>query len=152
LGGKKKKDKQLERFEKMAGEDEETKRLELAKTLNVRERLMRRLNYKVIEIPFEDDLGPFNLKCRTLTEREQRKVIQVQTSLVNITTLEKYEEVMEQLYSILAYPSGVCVDESLDVKFWKSGNFSSELPLQILLEVADKTRERLTETRSFRKK
>lgn len=138
----------LEELEKRAAEDEKQEKMELEKQFNVRERLMRR-SKKTFNIEFEDDLGKFNVKCRLLTEKEQRVFIKLSNEVNTIVDLEKYDALMNQVYELLAYPN-ICQEKSLSLKYWKDGEFSNDLPWILLSKAAQKTRELLTEAVTFR--
>ena len=146
--GKAKKPAVIEAYEK----DKQREQKDLEKQLSVRERLMRRVGQTVVEVPFKDDLGEFKVKCRLLSEYEQRKLVLLGAEITKIETPEDYDKKMGDLKRFLAYPSGVCLDPDLNLEFWKKGNYAMQDMLKIVTEVSKQTGQLVEETRSFRNK
>ena len=48
---------------KKAEKLEDKERLDLIQSLSIQQRLMRRLQYNIVKIPFEDDLGVFHIEA-----------------------------------------------------------------------------------------
>ncbi len=123
--------------------------------LTVRERLMRRVKHVIVEVMFEDDLGKFPIKCRLLTDHEQHTIIKWQEKLLNLrknpnVKSEEFDQVTSNFYEVLAYPNGVCVDETLDLEFWKQGNYGIDVPLKIIREVIESSNKTIQEAKTFR--
>jgi len=138
-------------FVKAYEKDKKREQKDLEKQLSIRERLMRRVGQMVVEVSFKDDLGEFKVKCRLLTEQEQRKLVGLGAEITKIDTPKQYDETMGQLKRFLAYPSGICLDSSLNLEFWKKGNYAMQDMLKIVTEVSKQTGQVVEETRSFRK-
>jgi len=136
-----------------AAEDEAKDKQKIIDSLSIRDRLMRRLEKAVIDVEFEDDLGTFIIRCRTLAEKEQRKVMYIQGEVKKISNPKQYAELMAKLFNFVAYPDGVCLEPELDMKFWKSGNYGVNDLFKLLASAIEGSTAMIREdTRSFRKK
>jgi len=147
--GKKKRLTLLER----ATADEDKDKQKLIDSLSIRDRLMRRLEKAVVEVEFEDDLGTFIIRCRTLAEKEQRKVMSIQGEVRNIKNPKQYADFMDELFKFVAYPDGICLEKELDMKFWKSGNYAVNDIFKLLASAIEGSTAMIrADTRSFREK
>ncbi len=132
-----------------AGEEKE--KLDLIKTLTVRDRLTRRYKYQFVEIPFSDDLGEFKIKCRLVSEREGQTFARMRDDLTGVTDTASYKKVMDKLISLIAYPDGIVQDASLDKEFFESGEYTSNDLFRIIGDAIRATAARIEDSRLFRK-
>jgi len=112
----------------------------------IRERLMRRLLYRVVEVEFEDDQGKFTIPIRLLSPAERRRLFEIQyrfTQLQNeinrVDKEEKLNMLREELEriddEICRFLEKICIDPDLDFEFWKRGEgFSMDVPAKLLSE------------------
>jgi len=145
------KKKPLTLLERATADEAEDKQ-KLIDSLSIRDRLMRRLEKAVVEVEFEDDLGTFIIRCRTLAEKEQRRVMNIQGEVRNIKDPKQYAEFMDELFKFVAYPNGICLEKELDMKFWKLGNYAVNDIFKLLASAIEGSTTKIREdTRSFRK-
>lgn len=150
-------DKNKEVFSKLkakADADDEKRNVELRLNLSVKERLMRSVKSNTVDVPFNDDLGGFTVKCRVPTWSEQEQLGRLKDLLENLKDPlnPKYDESKECFFRLFAYPNGICLDASLDMTFFKNGCFGMDFPLKLITSVVNATHKSLTDVGSFRKK
>ena len=132
---------------------EEKEREELIKTLNVRDRLMRRTYKKAVEIKLTDDLGEFVIRCRQFTWNEQRTIGGLQKELANFRgdiESEGYKDAELKFFKFVAYPDGICLDPELDMEFWTSGKFGIDVATEIFRQLTFAAQEEAKIAHSFR--
>lgn len=108
----------------------EQQRVELLRSLSVRERLERKLQTDEVKLEMEDDLGKFVLRFRKLSPAEHDEIAQIQQTLR--TNPEQARELTGRLYEII----GSASLDGLTREYWESGTgYSPDIFLTALLKV-----------------
>jgi hypothetical protein len=116
-------------------------------------------------VPLKDEAGEFNVKCRAFTVKEQSVVFGLLDELFKLSAaqkdpkvnspekvLERYKQAMATARSLIAYPTGICLDSELTLEFWGGGDYTSDLPFYIMRYVLDHQNEAVRNAMLFRKK
>jgi hypothetical protein len=111
------------------------------------DRLMNAVVDTPLRLPFKDAQGEFTVLCRRFTWEEQNKLKAIHDAS---RQPDQLQNVSDLLLELLAYPSGVCLDASLNLAFWKAGKYSQALPAQIINAVQSATTEEIQAARTFR--
>lgn len=129
--------------------------LNTAQNLSTAQRLSRRAKHETLKIPFEDDLGTFEIEIRIPTSAEldelmklQKKVGEAGKSLSPEGPAE-VDRISEELYKKM---EDLCTDPSLTAEFFKSGDFLGSDFGQIIKEIFIEEERRISNISSFRKK
>jgi hypothetical protein len=155
----------LAKLEALEKKDEERDEADLAAQMSVRERLMRRLKSNTVKIPFQDDLGEFNVEARLLSPDEQKTIgdyriqllkfrEELQKAPTDIKELIKLEkrgaELVQSIYELVA---DICIDKTLDFQYWKDGKgFNIDVPMRIINDVLIASQRTEADTAKFRPK
>lgn len=137
-----------------------------ANLLSTRQRLLKRLQNSITEIPFSDGTSEFNIEVRLLSPSEQQKILQLQLGLsryrvkmldskkLDPKDMEKAIKEAKQLLDKLNWwVAEVCVDPELTQEYWSKGEgFSSDVPARILAETLNASQSYAKDLRCFRKK
>ena len=148
---KKTKEKEEPAYMKLYREDQMQELEQALKVLDIRERLLAQVKLSSVDVSFNDKAGQFKVKCRILTDSEQRRILKLQENLAKIKSTADYENLINELYDMLAYPDGICQEPSLTKEFWRSGEFGTTVPLQIIADVLSQTNETMQQVSKFRK-
>ena len=156
--------KRLAKLEKAELKDGEREEAELVNQFSVRDRLMRRLKSNTVKIPFKDDAGEFSIEVRLLSPDEQRQVAKHRRELLILrreinqkpTEIEaikelgvRSENVLSAVYRLVAE---ICVDKSLNYKYWQAGKgFNTDTPFLLLNNASMLSQQSESETARFRR-
>jgi len=155
-------DERLEKFKKIAEADEAKEKAELIEALSAKDRLLRRLRFQTVQVPFTDDLGEFTIEARLLSPSESRRVSDLRMKLYKLSNQlrsgksekelnklkKESEDVVSELYEIVG---AVCIDPDLDAEYWKTGSgFNLDVPLRILDAVSGVSPAEAEATKKFR--
>ena len=120
------------------------------KAMTIRDKLMARTNKIFVNVNIEavDE----SIKCRLFKWKEEKQLNAIFKELQNKDITEQREKELEtEMFKLVAYPSGVCLDKTLTMDFWQSGDFNLDVPIMIARQVGLATKERIDEARFFRK-
>ena len=158
-----------EKLEKLASEGNKEAQMELAESLSVRDRLLRRLEKNTVFVPFTDDLGEFLIEIKLLNPKELDAVGKMYGKLVRHqikakqlgigkakentekqdTLIAEGNAIMGELYG---WVQQICVDQSLTKEYWEEGvSFTIDVPLALLRIAMAESQKAATDIRSFRK-
>jgi len=119
---------------------------DLEKQLSIKQRLLNRLRFRTVPVPFEDESGKFFIEVRLLSPSEQRRLFGIQQELAKLikqigeadsekkqkTIQKKIETLDDQACEFLGR---ICVDPELNKDFWKQGEgFSVDVPAKLIHE------------------
>lgn len=113
---------------------------------------MRSLKHNIIDVSFNDDIGDYTIHCRPLTWKEQIEVMDLQDQLTKTRDKQQIMDSSHELFKLLAYPNGICLDPELTLQFWQGGQFAVDVPLVIFSTVLQEGIRSIKDTRSFRRK
>jgi hypothetical protein len=127
--------------------------------MSIRDRLMSRTKTLTIDVPFTDEHGDFNVKCRIFTQHEQDASLEVLGTFEKINKDVKdpkkqvaaYKTELNKVYALLAYPNGICLDSEMTLEFWQSGAFTMDVPFYILRHCMSGMAVAIQNAKSFRK-
>lgn len=126
----------------------EQKRVSHKEQVTLAQRLMNITLDQPIEVPFTDEGGAFTIKCRRLKWGERNWLYELtQSDLKNVDQ----QEINKKFTSLLAYPTGVCLEPELDAEFWDEGNYSQALPAHILKYISQTETKEQKDAAYFRK-
>lgn len=154
-----------EELEKLAEKGDPDAKQNLAESLTIRDRLLRRLEKNTVLVPFNDDLGEFMVEVKLLNPKELDAVGKMYAKLLGYRTktqrltktdqpeqdnlIKEGEAIMDELYGWVEH---VCVDSSLTLDYWKQGtSFTIDVPLALLRVAMAESQKTATDIRSFRK-
>ena len=148
-----------ERKDAVAAEAKQTRELTIA------ERLIESVTCDVVKVPMKDSRGEYHILCRKFTWEEQTKLQKALAGLrkaADLTdkkaadlTAEKapdLEAAQTMFLELIAYPTGVCLQPELNMKFWQAGKFGQEVPTKIFAAVGAATKQSVIDAQSFRNK
>lgn len=123
-----------------------------AEGLTTAQRLSRRAKSQTLNIPFEDDLGTFDLEIRIPTSAELDELMGLQKKVGEASKAQdpvEVDRISEELYKKMA---DLCTDPSLTAEFFKGGDFLGSDFGQIIKEIFIEEERRISNVSSFRKK
>lgn len=125
------------------------------------ERLMQSVVADTVDVPFKDSQGEFTVTCRRFTRSERNQVTTlfaetyraVEDAKKTKTAVNPTEQAEREkkFLALLAYPSGVCLDDALDMNFWLKGDYPENLAVHILNSVSVSVAKATDAAESFRK-
>lgn len=147
---------------RLIGEAEDKEKRRREEEYSTADRLMMQVKHQVIPVKIRDNiLGDFTIKCRPFTWSEHQKLVDARNDVGKLERRlkdnsegagEALKKAMHQFFSLLAYPDGICLDSSLTLDFWLSGNYDQSVPTTIFSEVSRVAQKQSMQARSFRNK
>jgi len=130
-------------------EIEKEERIDRSRALTTKERLKRRLVRGYIDIPFDDDLGSFNVKMRLPSPSQRRQFIQLTVESEKALT-ENDEETLRRLDAEMMDMIGdLCMD--FDADYIKSGeNFGIDVIFKLMSVIVGAEPVNMDEYKFFR--
>lgn len=144
----KKKDEEKEKpaFQKLYERDKAKETADVAEQLSIKTRLLNRLKFRTVPVPFEDADGKFTIEIRLLSPAEQNGLLRIQQKLSEVTkkittskTAKEQEAIRKTIDKLndqtCALLGNICVDPELDKEFWKLGEgYNVDVPQKLLTE------------------
>lgn len=120
------------------------KAAENAVGLTIAERLTRRAKAQTVELTLEDEGGEFGIKMRQPTRAEMDDL---QKMRVAIQEEDSQEEANAKLSVMLG---DLCIDRSLDYKFWMAGDYDMIDMIDIINKLFESLVVRVKAAQTFR--
>ena len=141
-----KEDPDLERRRREREGDLAKKRVE---DLTVAERLTLRALDKTIKAPFTDKFGKFEIEMKVPLRYEYDELIRLQSDVMG-TDVKRVKIASEILFKMF---DCLCIDESLNFEYWKSGAYDmADMTAMLLDSLTSETNKRVKQAQSFLKK
>ena len=121
------------------------KAVETAAGLTIAERLTRRAKAQTVELTLEDEGGAFGIEMRQPTRAEMDDLQKLQ---VAIQEEGSQDEANERLCKML---EDLCLDESLDYRFWMAGDYDMIDMIDIINKLFESLVVRVKAAQTFRK-
>ena len=93
-------------------------------------RLERRLKYRIIDVKFRDDIGPFIIQIRPMSIAEARHLNELRTRAGPTPDVLKMRPLDDEFCHILA---DLCYDKKLTYEYWKKGDYGGDVPAILAL-------------------
>lgn len=122
-----------------------------AENLSIAQRLTRRAKQETIIIPFQDDIGTFDIEVRLPTAAEMDYINEIQERIAKAGKENNRAAADEASLLLYQKMEEITIDPSLTVEFFKSGNFISSDFGQIIKEILLEEQRRVSSIASFRK-
>jgi len=116
--------------------------------LTIAERLTLSALERICDVPFKDRHGEFVVKMHTPLRSEYDEIVRLQGELKSGAP-ERIEKASNTFFRMF---DALCVDDSLDYEFWKTGAYDPMDMIRLMDALTSEMTEKVQEAQSFRKK